>query len=178
MLIYFYDKNTCWLPWFLFLLSPASCMCQPVSRQSRFSLIFFVQQELEPEPEPRARIRFQFRFFLGQNDTVPVPAPAPVPQHWCIVYWNCPKNNPKGKIAQSQGDCLKRVHSHQMVLATVRREARPCERLPNSLKTNLAQGWPSGWSPLRSDGSWMARLEAGLQWRWSDMLKGRVGKQL
>ncbi len=49
-------------------------MCQPVSRQSRFSLIFFVQQE--PEPEPRARIRF--RFFLGQNDTVA----APVPQHW------------------------------------------------------------------------------------------------
>ncbi len=50
-------------------------MCQPVSCQSRFSLIFFVQQE--PEPEPRARIRF--RFFLGQNDTVP----APVPQHCC-----------------------------------------------------------------------------------------------
>jgi hypothetical protein len=50
-------------------------MCQPVSRQSRFSLIFFVQQEPEPEPEPRARIRF--RFFLGQNDTVPA-----VPEHW------------------------------------------------------------------------------------------------
>jgi hypothetical protein len=54
------------------------------SRQSRFSLIFFVQQEPEPEPEPSARIRFRFRIFLGQNDTVPavlVPVPAPVPQH-------------------------------------------------------------------------------------------------
>jgi hypothetical protein len=63
-------------------------MCQPVSRQSRFSLIFFVQQEPEPEPEPRARIRFGFRFFLGQNDTVaavPVPVPAPVPQH-CLPF--------------------------------------------------------------------------------------------
>ncbi len=61
-------------------------MCQPVSCQSRFSLIFFVQQE--PEPEPRARIRFRFRIFLGQNDTVPavpVPAPVPVPQHWLHV---------------------------------------------------------------------------------------------
>jgi hypothetical protein len=58
-------------------------MCRPVPRQSRFSLIFFVQQEPEPEPEPRAKIRF--RFFLGQNYTVPavpVPAPVPVPQHW------------------------------------------------------------------------------------------------
>ncbi len=57
-------------------------MCRPVSRQSRFSLIFFLQQEPGPEPEPRARIRF--RFFLGQNDmvpAVPVPVPAPVPQH-------------------------------------------------------------------------------------------------
>ncbi len=53
-------------------------MCQPVSCQSRFSFIFFVQQEPEPEPEPRARIRF--RFLLGQNDTVP----APVPQHCCV----------------------------------------------------------------------------------------------
>jgi hypothetical protein len=55
----------------LFLLSPASCMCRPVSHQSKFSLIFFLQQE--PELEPRARIRFrwvkmiwfrQFRFRL------------------------------------------------------------------------------------------------------------------
>jgi hypothetical protein len=48
-------------------------MCQPVSHQSGFSLIFFVQQE--PEPEPRARIRFRF---LGQNDMV---LTVPVPQH-------------------------------------------------------------------------------------------------
>jgi hypothetical protein len=61
-------------------------MCWPVSRQSRFSFIFFLQQEPEPEPEPRARIRFRFRFFLGQNDTVPaVPVPAPVPQHCFMV---------------------------------------------------------------------------------------------
>jgi hypothetical protein len=63
-------------------------MCQPVSRQSRFSLISFVQQEQEqeqeqePEPEPEPGARIRFRFFLGQNDTVPaVPVPASVPQH-------------------------------------------------------------------------------------------------
>jgi hypothetical protein len=66
-------------------------MCQPVSRQSRFSSIFFVQQE--PEPEPRASIRF--RFFLGQNDTVPaVPVPAPVPQHWDPVQNQSRKQDP------------------------------------------------------------------------------------
>jgi hypothetical protein len=59
-------------------------MCQPVSRQSRFSLIFIVQQEPEPEPEPEPRARIRFRFFLGRNDTVPaVPVPAPVPKQ-CI----------------------------------------------------------------------------------------------
>jgi hypothetical protein len=78
-------------------------MCQPVSHQSRFSLIFFVQQELEPEPEPELepepepelepepepepRARLRFRFFLGQNDTVPA-VPAPVPQH-CINAQLC-----------------------------------------------------------------------------------------
>jgi hypothetical protein len=75
----FFYKNSCRLPWFLFLLSPTSCMCRPVSHPRIFSLIFFLQQE--PEPEPRARIRFRFRFFLGQNDTVPA---VPVPQH-CLL---------------------------------------------------------------------------------------------
>ncbi len=68
----------------IFVSSIASFL--PVSCQSRYNLIFFVQQEPEPEPEPRARIRF--RFFLGQNDTVPsvpVPVLAPVPQHWFRV---------------------------------------------------------------------------------------------
>ncbi len=55
----------------IFVSSLASFMHVSASvLQSRFMLIFFVQQE----PEPRARIRF--RFFLGQNDTVQVP------QHW------------------------------------------------------------------------------------------------
>jgi hypothetical protein len=62
-----------------------------VSRQSRFSLIFFLQQEPEPEPEPRARIRF--RFFLGQNDTVPA---VPVPQHYWQVLRRFSDNN-RGK---------------------------------------------------------------------------------
>jgi hypothetical protein len=62
-----------------------------VSRQSRFTFIFFVQQEPEPgpepEPEPEPRARIWFRFFLGQNYTVPaVPVPAPVPQHWIELY--------------------------------------------------------------------------------------------
>jgi hypothetical protein len=63
-------------------------MCWPVSRQTRFSLIIFLQQEPEPEPEPRARIRFRFRFFLGQNDTVPA-VPVPVPQNCLSVslFW-------------------------------------------------------------------------------------------
>ncbi len=64
-------------------------MCQPVSRQSRFSLIFFVQQEPEPEPEPEPRARIRFRFFLGQNDTVPaVPVPASAPQHCTEVHYS------------------------------------------------------------------------------------------
>ncbi len=40
-----------------------------------------------------------------------------------------------------------------MVLRTVRCEAGPHERWPKALKIKLAQGEPSGWSPLRSHGS-------------------------
>jgi hypothetical protein len=39
-----------------------------------------------------------------------------------------------------------------MVLRTVKWEAGLRERRPKALKTKLAQGGPSGWSPLRSDG--------------------------
>ncbi len=72
-------------------------MCRPVSRQSRFSLIFFLQQEPEPEPEPEPRARIRFRFFLGQNDMVPaVPVPAPVPQHWLPILLGDSKNLREG----------------------------------------------------------------------------------
>jgi hypothetical protein len=65
----------------IFVSSLASFMyLMPVSRQSRFSLIFFLQQEPEPEPEQEPTARIRFRFFLGQNDTVPA---VPVPQH-CV----------------------------------------------------------------------------------------------
>ncbi len=46
----------------------------------------------------------------------------------------------KGENTQSQGDCLNRVHSDQMVLGTVRREAEPFDRRTKSLKAKLAQG--------------------------------------
>jgi hypothetical protein len=42
ILSYFFYKISCRLPLFWFLLSPASCMCRPMSCQSRFSLIFFL----------------------------------------------------------------------------------------------------------------------------------------
>jgi hypothetical protein len=70
-------------------------MCRPVSRQRRFSLIFFVQQEPEPEPEPRARKRLRFRFFLGQNDTVPA-VPDPVPQHCLYINMSRGPGQPRG----------------------------------------------------------------------------------
>ncbi len=93
---------------FFFLLSPASCMCQPgtqpVSRQSIFSLIFFVQQEPEPEPEPEPRARIRFWFFLGQNDTVPA-----VPQHCSSLQQN--KRHKKQKLIIV---CLKNFHFHPL----------------------------------------------------------------
>jgi hypothetical protein len=87
ILSYFFDKNSCQLPWFLFLSRRLhACVGQCPVRVDLHSLVFFVQQEPEPEPEPRATKRF--RFFLGQNDTVPVvpvPVQAPVPQH-CLSH--------------------------------------------------------------------------------------------
>ncbi len=68
------------------------------------------------------------------------------------MYVNCPKETLKGDFKVSQGNCPDRVPSDQMVLGTVRREAGPCESWPKALKTKLAQGGPSGLSPLRSDG--------------------------
>jgi hypothetical protein len=40
-----------------------------------------------------------------------------------------------------------------MVLRTIRQGAGPHERQLKTLKTKLAQGGPSGLSPLKSDGS-------------------------
>jgi hypothetical protein len=60
----------------------------------------------------------------------------------------------------TQGDCLDRVHSDQMVLGTVGWEAGPQERQPKAFKTKLAQKGPSGLSPLRSDGFVVPRREA------------------
>jgi hypothetical protein len=55
-----------------------------------------------------------------------------------------------------------------MVLGTVRPEAGPCERQLKVAKTRLAQGGPSGLSPLRSHGSrdgerWPKTLKGGLE---------------
>jgi hypothetical protein len=52
-----------------------------------------------------------------------------------------------------KGDCSNQVHSDQKVSGTVRWEVGPCERHPKTLKTKVAQGWTSGSSLLRSDGS-------------------------
>ncbi len=57
------------------------------------------------------------------------------------------------KLHKAVGDCPNQIPSDQMVLGTVRLEAGPRERWPKALKTKLAQGGPSGSSPLRSDGS-------------------------
>jgi hypothetical protein len=43
-------------------------------------------------------------------------------------------------LQQAKEDYLDRVHSDQMVLRTVRREAGPCERWPKVLNTKLAHG--------------------------------------
>jgi hypothetical protein len=76
ILSYFFYKNSCRLPWFWFLLSSASCMCRPVSRQRRFSLIFFCNRNRNRNLEQgygsgsswvkmirfrRFRLRFRFR---------------------------------------------------------------------------------------------------------------------
>ncbi len=92
---------------------------QPMSRQSRFNLIFFVQQEPEPEPEPEPRARIRFRFFLGQNDTVPaVPVPAPVPQHWCQHSLHPVKKMYISTVTFSVGGFLinKKVQRHMSTL--------------------------------------------------------------
>jgi hypothetical protein len=51
---------------------------------------------------------------------------------------------------QAKWDYLNRVHSDQMVLKIVRQMGlcQPCEQWPKA-----TQGRPSGYSPLRSDGS-------------------------
>jgi hypothetical protein len=65
----------------------------------------------------------------------------------CTVNLNHPKkSSEKEKLHKAKKDCLNHVHTDQMVLRTVRREAGPCERQPKVLKTKLAQGGPSGLS--------------------------------
>ncbi len=59
----------------------------------------------------------------------------------------------KGILLNSKGDCTDRVHSDQMDLRTVRREAGPQKRQPKVLEVKPTQGGPSGSSPLRSDAS-------------------------
>ncbi len=63
------------------------------------------------------------------------------------------KESHRPKLQQAREHCTNRVHSDQMVLWTVRWEDGHCERRPKALKTKLAQGEPSGSTPLRSDGS-------------------------
>ncbi len=63
------------------------------------------------------------------------------------------KETLKRNLQKVKGDCPDRVHSDQMVLATVRREAGRHERQPKAVKTTLAQGGPSCSSPLGSGGS-------------------------
>ncbi len=55
---------------------------------------------------------------------------APPLRKWCWVH-------------------LVQVHLDQMVLSTAIQEAGPHERQSKALKLKLAQGWPSGSSPLR-----------------------------
>ncbi len=69
------------------------------------------------------------------------------------IHVNHPKKTLKGVFATSQEELSRLSPPAQMVLGTVRREAGPHERQPKALRTKLAQGAPSGLSPLRSDGS-------------------------
>jgi hypothetical protein len=63
------------------------------------------------------------------------------------------KDTQGGFAPQAKGDSSDRVYSDQMVLGTVRRETGPQKSQTKALKSKLAQGGPSGSSPLRSDGS-------------------------
>jgi hypothetical protein len=65
-----------------------------------------------------------------------------------------------------------------MVLGTIRQEAGPRKRLPKALKTKLAQGGPSGSSPLISDGSHDGQAEGWTLQKVAKDAQGRVGKQL
>ncbi len=59
-----------------------------------------------------------------------------------------------------------------MVLATVRRSAGSCERLPTALKTKLAQGGPSSSDHLRSDGPCDGQTGGSTYERWPRTIKG------
>jgi hypothetical protein len=70
-------------------------------------------------------------------------------------------------LQQTMGEYPDQVHSDQMVLMTVRQEGEPRKRRSKGLKTKLAQGGPSGSSPLRLGGS---------RERWPQTLKGELEK--
>ncbi len=59
----------------------------------------------------------------------------------------------RGVLLQVKGDCPDPVHSDQMVLRTVRREAGPHLRWLKALKNQGSSKRISGSSPLRSAGS-------------------------
>jgi hypothetical protein len=65
------------------------------------------------------------------------------------------------EILQAKRDCQDRVHSFQLVLGTIRWEARPLERWPKMLKMKPAQGGHE--AGVHSDQMilMMARREAG-----------------
>ncbi len=55
-------------------------------------------------------------------------------------YMSTVLNTLKGYFTASQGDFSDSVHSDQMALGTVKREARPQKRQPKELKSKLTQG--------------------------------------
>jgi hypothetical protein len=63
-----------------------------------------------------------------------------------------PKKTLKGDLAQAKGNCQHRVHSDHRDFGTVRR-GLDLVRGSQRWSTKLAQGGPSGSSPLWSDGS-------------------------
>jgi hypothetical protein len=65
-----------------------------------------------------------------------------------------------------------------MVLGTVRWEAGPSERWPEVLKTKLAQGGPSGSSPLRLDGSHDGQIGGWTSCEEAKDTQERVEKQI
>jgi hypothetical protein len=88
------------------------------------------------------------------------------------------KRHSKGILLQAKEGCSNPVHSNQMVLRTVRREAGSQERLPKALKTEPNQGGSSGSSPHRLDGSCDGQVGGWTSWEAAIDAQGRVRKPL